>query len=266
MAVLAPIQVASQVKGDGTIEPGEDETAELARAVQNPVASMVSLPFQNNTTFDWGPQGGTFNVLNIQPVVPFKLSDGVNLITRTILPVITMPELVEGQGGKTGLGDLSFSAFLSPSAAGKIIWGAGPALLIPTATDDRLGQDQWALGPSLVVLTMPGSWVIGALVNNVWSIGGSEDSSINFFFSQVFANLNLSNGWYVVFAPIITANWEASDGNKWTVPFGGGPGKIFRLGSQPMNANVQVYYNAVRPGLVGRWGTRLQLQFMFPKR
>jgi len=250
-------------EGDGIIEPGEDEIAEMQRAVQNPVASLISLPFQNNTTFKFGPQEEFLNVLNIQPVWPFELSENWNLITRTIFPIISMPRILPDQDRITGLGPTVFSAFLSPAKAGKVIWGAGPAVQIPTETNDRLGPGVWALGPSVVVVAMPGNWVVGGLVNNVWNLGG--DTNVNFFFTQLFANYNLSDGWYLVSAPIITANWEASSGNQWTVPMGGGGGKIFRIGSQPMNFNLQLYYNVVSPDLVGKWSSRVQFQLMFPK-
>ena len=112
-----------------------------------------------------------------------------------------------------------------------------------------------------------GNFVMGGLINNIWSVGGSGKEDVNFFFSQWFANYNLDDGWYLTSAPIITANWKGRSGNKWTVPVGGGVGKIFRIGKlPPMNANVQAYYNAVRPDVVGRWTLRLQFQLMFPKR
>jgi hypothetical protein len=268
IAAIAPASVAEQEwDGDGVIEAGEDETAELARAAQNPVASMISLPFQNNTTFEFGPKEKTLNVLNIQPVWPFSLNEDWNLITRTIVPVVSQPSLFSGQDRETGLGDTVFTAFLSPAGGGKLIWGVGPAFLLPTATDDRLGADKWGAGPSAVLLTMPGNWVIGSLFSNIWSFGGSGDQDVNLFTWQYFVNYNLPQGWYLVSAPIITANWKASSGNKWTVPFGGGFGKIFRIGSlPPMNANVQGFYNVERPDFVGRWGLRVQLQLMFPRR
>jgi len=271
IAAILPAPVSAE-KGDGIVEAGEDETAELARAAQNPVANMISLPVQNNLTFEFGPQEEPLNVANIQPVWPFELSEEWNLITRTILPIVSQPGLSPGQGRETGLGDTVFTGFLSPAkqemwAFGKILWGIGPAVLLPTATDDRLGADKWGLGPSLVVLGMPGNWVIGALINNIWSVGGSGDNDVNAFFSQWFANYNLPNGWYLTSAPIITANWEADSGNKWTVPVGGGVGKIFRWGKlPPMNFNVQGYYNAVKPDPVGDWTLRVQLQLLFPKR
>ena len=250
-------------KGDGVIEEGEDEVAELARAVQNPIANLISLPIQNNTTFKFGPQEEVQNVANIQPVWPFRISQSWNLITRTILPIVSQPPFLSDQDRATGLGDTVFTGFFSPAKASKVIWGAGPALQIPTSTDDRLGLGEWALGPSVVFLGMPGNFVVGALVNNVWNLGG--DTDINFFFSQVFVNYNLSGGWYLITAPIITANWEAESGSQWTVPVGGGAGKVFVVGKQPMNVNFQVYYNVEKPDFVGDWSSRIQVQFMFPK-
>ncbi len=177
LTAIAPQAFAE--RGDGVIDSGENETAELARAAQNPVASMISLPFQNNTDFNFDPQNETLNTLNIQPVLPFELNDKWNLITRTIVPLVSQPEIFPGQGRETGLGDTTFTAFFSPKHSGKWIWGVGPVVLIPTNTDDRLGPDEWGLGPSLVFLTMPGRWVVGSLLSNVWDIDG--DTDVNLF-------------------------------------------------------------------------------------
>jgi len=255
----------SQEDGDGIIEPGETEQEELAKAAQNPVASMISLPFQNNTNFGVGPDDKVQNVLNIQPVWPFALTDDINLITRTIVPVVSQPGIRPGDDRTNGLGNITFTAFLSPANSGKLIWGVGPMAVFPTNTDDALGSDKWSLGPSAVFLTMPGNWVMGALVANVWSYAGSDDQDVKFFFSQPFINYNLSQGWYLTSSPIITANWEANSGQKWTVPVGGGFGKIFRIGPQPMNAQIQGFYHAEKPDPLGDWSMRVQLQFLFPK-
>ena len=118
---------------------------------------------------------------------------------------------------------------------------------------------------SLVVLKMPGKWVIGSLFSNVWSFAGSGDQDINIFTWQYFINYNLEDGWYLTSAPIITANWEASSGEKWTVPFGAGFGKVFRIGKQPINGSAHVYYNVEKPTYGADWTLRLQLQFLFPK-
>ena len=253
--------------GDGIIEPGENEKAELARASQNPVASLISLPFQNNTNFGYGPGDDTQNVLNIQPVIPFDLSGNWNLITRTIAPVIYQPEVEEGQGDEFGLGDINFTAFFSPKKPYKgVIWGAGPIFVFPTASDEKLGTEKWSAGPSAVALTIQGPWLYGALINNVWSFAGDDDrENVNAMLIQPFVNYNLPEGWYLTSSPIITANWEADSDNTWLVPVGGGVGKIFRIGNQPMNALIQAFYNVEKPAVVGDWTLRFQLQFLFPK-
>jgi hypothetical protein len=256
------------------------DTSDLAKAAQNPVANMISLPLQNNTNFNVGPQERTQNILNIQPVYPISLNDDWNLITRTILPVVSQPTFTfsqVGSGGSSadpfetdrvfGLGDTTFTAFLSPKDSGEITWGVGPVVLLPTATDDDLGNDRWGLGPSAVVLTMPGNWVVGSLFSNIWSVGGSGTQDINLFTWQYFINYNIpdGNGLYLTSAPIINANWEADSDNRWTIPFGGGIGKIFKIGRQPVNAQVSAYYNVEKPDFAPDWQLRLQLQLLFPK-
>jgi len=262
-AVAALPASAANEDGDGIIEAGENETDELARAAQNPVASLISLPFQNNTNFDFGPQEKTQNIMNIQPVWPFEINEDWNLITRTIVPVISQPAFTPGQGREFGLGDTVFSAFLSPKDSGEWIWGVGPALLLPTSTDDRLGAGEWGAGPSAVVLTIRGPWVVGSLFSNIWSFTGDEQ--VNLFTWQYFVNYNLDDGWYLTSAPVITADWEADSDDTWTVPFGGGVGKIFKIGNQPLNAQASAYYNVEKPEFGPQWQLRLQLQFLFPK-
>jgi hypothetical protein len=245
----------------------EGQSAEaLAKAAQNPVANMISLPLQNNTNFGVGPGNDFQNVLNIQPVIPFKLGANWNLITRTIAPLIYQPELVPGAGSTFGLGDINTTLFLSPAKPGKLIWGLGPVFSFPTATDDVLGTDKWSAGPSAVALTINGPWVIGSLASNLWSYARDSDrADVNQFLFQYFINYNLADGWYLSSAPIITANWEADSGNQWTIPFGGGAGKIFKIGKQAMNAQMQAFYNAAKPDNGPDWTLQLQLQFLFPK-
>jgi len=128
-----------------------------------------------------------------------------------------------------------------------------------------LTQGQWGLGPTFVALTMQGPWVIGGLVNNIWSVGGQEARpDVNQFLFQYFINYNMKAGWYLTMSPILTADWKAEDGEEWTVPFGGGFGKIFKLGRLPVNGSATVYYNAVRPEFGADWSLRLQLAFLFP--
>jgi hypothetical protein len=245
----------------------DQEAAELAKKTQNPVSDMISLPFQNNTNFGIGQYNRTQNVLNIQPVAPFNLNEKWNLITRTIVPVILQPDIAESSGSTFGLGDINASLFLSPAKPGKIIWGAGPVLSFPTATNRVLGTGKWGIGPSAVALTMSGPWVIGVLANNVWSVAGnSERGNVSFFLLQYFINYNMSGGWYITSSPVITANWKADSDNRWTVPFGIGAGRIFHAGSQPMNAQIAFYYNVASPEFGADWTLRVQLQLLFPKK
>ena len=270
---LISASVISLLLSTETTHAQDSSESDLAKAAQNPIANLISLPFQNNTNFNFGPTEKTQNILNIQPVYPITLGENWNLITRTILPVVSQP-LPDGDR-KNGLGDTTFTGFFSPRNSGSLTWGIGPVVLIPTATDEALGSDQWGLGASVVLLTMPGPWVIGSLFSNLWSgsdeaasedlLGDDVQQKINLFTWQYFINYNFSNGTYLTSAPIITANWEADSDNRWTVPFGGGIGKVTKFGKQPINASIQGYYNIEKPEFGADWQLRLQLQFLFPK-
>jgi hypothetical protein len=249
-------------------------TNELQKAVQNPVASLISVPVQNNNNFGISPDGRVQDVLNIQPVIPARVSANWNLISRIITPIIYQPTVSQplspgGQSvnqGAYGFGDLNPSFFLSPAKPGKIIWGVGPAFVLPTATNPVLGQGKWSIGPSIVVLTQPGHWTLGALVNNVWSFAGqSSRPDVNQMTFQYFINYNLKKGWFITWQPTLTANWEADNGGRWVVPLGGGIGRIMKLGFQPVSLTAQVYGNAVHPPGTSPWGLRLQIAFLFPK-
>ena len=238
----------------------------LQKATQNPVASLISVPIQNNNNFNLGPYNRTQDVLNIQPVIPSKLNDKWNLITRIIQPIVWQPYPYQNTGGAYGLGDMNPTFFLSPGKPAKVIWGAGPAFVIPTATSTLLGQGKLSLGPSFVALAQPGHWTIGALVNNSFSVAGSTHRPyVNQMLLQYFINYNMKKGWYVSVSPILTANWRATSGNVWTVPFGGGVGRIMKLGFQPVNITAQFYGNAVYPSGTSPWGMRLQIALLFPK-
>ncbi len=252
-------------------QPGPKGAAtDLAKAVQNPVASLVSVPIQNLTDFNIGPYARERNtVLQFQPVIPVQLSEKWNLITRVIAPVLYQPDFSQQQGGTFGLGDINPTFFLSPAKPGKVIWGAGPAFLVPTATDDVLGTGKFSMGPSVVVLVQPGKWTLGALVNNLFSIAGpSTRADVNSMTLQYFVNYNLKKGYFITLQPIITANWNASAGNCWTVPFGGGIGRIMKLGAQPVNVGVQAYYNANRPDTTPSptWQLKFQFSLLYPKK
>ena len=255
-----------------------NDTAALAKATQNPVASLISVPLQNNDNFGIGPYNRTGNIFNIQPVIPTKLSDKVMLITRVIQPIVWQPYADQPTGGQAGLGDMNPTFFLSPANAGKLIYGVGPAFVIPTATSAQTGQGKFSLGPSVVALVQPGHWTVGVLINNVFSVAGSSNRpDVNQMLLQYFVNYNMKKGYYLTSGPIVTANWNAkgngdaasgddiTGGSVWVVPFGGGIGQIRRLGFQPINWTVQFYGNAVHPPGASPWSFKFQIALLYPK-
>ena len=267
LALATPAIAQNAVPTNSGAAPSEQSATEsLQKAVQNPVASLISVPLQNNMNLGYGSFNRTQDVLNIQPVIPAHISENWNLITRIIQPLVWQPYPNQNTGGEYGLGDMNPTFFLSPAKPSKLIWGAGPTVVIPTATSEITGQGKLSLGPSVVVLAQPPHWTIGALINNVWSVAGSGGRPpVNQMLLQYFLNYNLKKGWYLQMAPIITANWRASSGNVWTVPVGGGVGRIMKLGFQPINWQAEFYGNAVYPSGGSSWTMRIQIAFLFPK-
>jgi hypothetical protein len=246
----------------------DTDVADQAKQSQNPIADLISVPFQNNTNLNAGSGRETLNVLNVQPVIPIALGADWNVITRTILPVVSEPPLSSDGGRINGIGDVLFSAFFSPRTARGWIWGVGPAMEVPTHSNAVLGNNNWGLGPTFVVLHLEAGspWVYGLLLNNVWSIRSSNSSrAYNDGLMQPFVNYNLGGGTYLVSSPIITVNWMAPGSQQWTVPAGGGIGQIVRLGKMPANLQLSGYYNVARPTYGPNWEVRTQVQFLFPK-
>jgi opacity protein-like surface antigen len=267
--VTAGISYKFESGGADTTAPASSgssgETSEnLAKQSQNPIASLVSVPFQSNTNFNAAPFGRTQEILNIQPVVPMQISADWNMISRTIIPVVSQPGPIF-DSNTNGIGDITQSLFFSPVNSGALIWGAGPVFTVPSATDPILGTGHVLLGPTIVLLTTPGHWVIGVLANNQWSVGGDPlRPAVNAFLAQPFINYNMAHGWYLTTAPIITANWLATPGQQWTVPLGGGIGRVFKIGDQPVNASVAAYYNVINPAGAPDWQLRASLALLFP--
>ena len=262
--VLASVLAGSSVRA-AEEAASSDSAEELAKKTQNPVADLISVPFQSNFNFNTGPNERMVYVLNVQPVIPIRLTDDWNLITRVITPIIDQPSVAPGIDNASGLGDINPSLFLSPAKSEHLIWGVGPTFTFPTASNRLLGSGKWSMGPTGVALLSQGPWVVGALANNQWSYAGWGKKSVNQFLVQPFLNYNFSKGWYLTSAPIITADWTADQ--KWTVPVGGGVGKLWRVGKVglPINTQIQAFYNAERPDFASDWSLRVQVQFLFPK-
>ncbi len=267
LSAVVPLHAADQepspVAGGGG--DAADSQEALAKAAQNPIANLISVPLQNNFNFGIGPNDVTAWNLNIQPVIPIHLNEDWNLITRTVIPIINLPSPAPGVRSAFGLGDINPQFYFSPAKPGGLIWGIGPTFTFPTATESILGADKWSAGPAVVALTIQGHWVIGAVANQQWSFAGGGNKNVSALLVQPFVNYNLKDGWYLVTAPIITANWEADKGDKWTVPLGAGVGKIFKIGKQSFNSQIQAFYNVEKPEFGSDWGLRFQVQLLFPQ-
>ena len=205
-------------------------------------------------------------------MIPVSLGQNWNLVVRWITPVVYQPvDLPQTAGppiqtGYYGFGDMQPAFFISPKKS-KVIWGVGPQLLLPTATNTTfLGQGKFGIGPTALALIQPGKWTVGVLANNVWSVAGHPGLiDVNQFLLQYFLNYNLQKGWYLTWQPTLTANWKATNGGRWVVPVGGGVGRIMKLGAQPVNLTLQFYGNTVHPPGASPWGMRMQIAFLFPK-
>lgn len=246
---------------------GAEDNLDLAKTSQNPVGKLISVPFENNLYLNAGPEEETDYALILKPVVPVSLGGNWTMINRLITPFISQGERGPGQGRIFGLGDSIYQGFFTPAKPGKVILGVGPQLGIPTGMD-RATSDQWTLGPTVVVLTMPGNWVMGFLTSNVWNIGsGYNDApNVNAFSFQYFFNYNLKDGWYLTTTPTITADWNAEGDNVWTVPFGGGVGRVFKWGKQSMSITGKGFYNVERPDNAPDWNLQLRIALLFPKK
>jgi hypothetical protein len=269
----------SKGQGAPVATAAANDADSLAKATQNPVANLISVPLQNNSNFAIGPYDRTQNTLNVQPVIPKRITQNWMVITRVIQPILWQPYSSETTGGEAGFGDMNPTFFFSPAKPGKLIWGVGPAMVFPTATSTLLGQGKLSFGPSVVALVQPGHWTLGFLVNNVWSVAGSSHRpSVNQLALQYFITYNLKKGWNINSGPIVTANWhnkaagdaaegdDTTAGGRWTVPFGGGVGRVTHMGFQPVNVSVNFYGNAVHPAGGSSWGLRLQLALLFPQK
>jgi hypothetical protein len=240
---------------------------DLAKQLSNPIASLISVPFQSN--YEWGAgvgDDGFAFTTNIQPVIPISISDDWNMISRTIVPIAYRDYLPPPDGDTFGLGDITQSLFFSPKAPGPggIIWGVGPAFLVPTATDDFLGSGKFGIGPTAVALIQPDPWTVGLLTNHIWSVAGDDDrEEVNQTFLQPFVSYSLGHGTTISLNTESTYNWVS---NEWTVPVNLGVSQVFKLGDQVMSFQVGGKYYAEAPEGGPDWGIRTTLTFLFPKK
>jgi Putative MetA-pathway of phenol degradation len=245
-----------------------ESNTELAKKLSNPIAALISVPFQFNYDSDIGPNDkGDRSVLNVQPVIPFSMNDNWNIISRTIVPLVKQKDIFPGAGSQSGLGDVVQSLFFSPRrpTKGGWVWGVGPVFLLPTASDDLLGADKWGVGPTAVVLKQSGPWTYGALANHIWSVAGDDKRpDISSTLLQPFMSYTTRSAVSYSLSTEATYDWKSKE---WAVPLTANISKVMKFGNQPVSVGGGLRYwaESTDSGPEG-WGARFQLTFLFPKK
>jgi hypothetical protein len=251
----------------GTVAADKERPAlsveQLVKLKQNPVSGLKQILFEANVNPNYPDSGETQSIYSLQAVWPFSINEDYRLVTYAILPYINVPGGA-GESTVNGLGDALINLFMSPKKAGELIWGVGPTILLPTRTEPELGSNRVALGPAGLLYYEQKDWSAGLVLQNAWSLGGgSSVNRVNAFGAQYLFSYNLPDGWSIYSNATITSNWTRESSERWTVPLGGGVGKLFIAGKLPISVSLQGFYNVVTPTDAPNWSMNIQLAFLF---
>jgi hypothetical protein len=260
LGVRLPVALAESVP---TPERPPSRVTGLAQQQQNPLSDVVNLAFEIDVDLRTGPSRRPQYTLQLEPVIPLPLGARWNLITRTVLPVQDQPRARDERD--LGLGDTTFSAFVSPRETGPFVWGAGPILLLPTATATALGGGKWGAGPTAAAVVTRGPWVYGVLASQVWSFAGEADrAAVSLTSIEWEGNYTFDDGWSLGTSPTVTADWEAGADDRWTVPIGATVTKTLTLDTRATTVGVAAYWNAERPSGASDWQLQLTFSLLLP--
>lgn len=249
----------------GFLAKGQKTDEELAKKLANPIAALISVPFQNNLDHGIGSLKGSRYVLNVQPVIPIQLSNKLNLITRWILPIMSQYNISGSGVGQSGIGDAVVSGFLSPVKPGsKITWGAGPVLLVPLGNNAGFSAKQFGLGPSFVALVQNGGWTYGGLINQIWSSGTkSSSTNISQMLINPFITYNWKSGAGITAAMEFTQNWISNQSSVYLIPMVSG---LTSFGKQKISFGIGPKWNISGPvNQRSKFGLRASVALLFPK-
>jgi len=265
LAALIAVGLTNALFAQDAATDAKAAAAELAKKLQNPIASLISVPIQNNFDFGAGPTGDGFQYkVNVQPVIPISLNENWNAVSRTIIPFVYQ-EKIFGNSSQSGLSDTVQSVFLSPKDPTQHgwIWGAGPVFMLPTATETLLGAGKWGTGPTAVLLKQENGWTYGALANHIWSFAGSSSRpAVNATFLQPFVSYTTKTFTTLTLNSESTYDWSSS---QWTVPVNALVSQLLKVGKQPIQLSLGGRYYAEKAANGPDWGLRFAITFLFPK-
>jgi hypothetical protein len=255
-----PPEVARAAEARGMSE------SEIAKRSQNPIEDMINIPIEDNLGYGVGSYDRAQNTFKIEPRIPAHVLENWNVITRTIIPFKYVPDATASTGSTSGLGDINPTLFVTPAHPGAFVWGVGPDFQLPTATQSSIGTGKWCVGPALALHVRPDPWTFSMVVSNIWSFAGESDrSNVNEGSLQYWIYYNLGRGWTLKTSPTITAEWNKSSDDVWTVPVGGGFSKVFKIGKVAINPGLQAYGYPLTPSDGPDWEIKVEASILFPE-